>query len=248
MVVRIEPDRELVNFLKSKLTDINSSRSGQWIFPDFPRVRDLGDASYPRVGVTIISNSSQPMGLIDTDVYEEITFQIDIVTKKGLLFTVTTTDEAMGTVAATSNTNRMTYEYLPNTVTNIKHDGTSYGTVTMKDTNSDFTAPASLAADNIEWSYSTGDLNFNATDLAGDVGEAITSTSILKLEGKKCCQYLAREIIKAIKTYWRDDLNNLINPVMINNMPVPIDEDLHLYRQVLEYKFNGFNYAEDISN
>ncbi len=80
-----EADRILVNFLRNQVTDINATRlaaGGQWIFPDFPRIGDLGDSSFPRMGVTILDESSDPMGIFDDNQWESLTFQIDIVTKK----------------------------------------------------------------------------------------------------------------------------------------------------------------------
>lgn len=246
-----EPDRIICNFLRSTITDINATRlaaSGNWIYPDFPRITGLGDASFPRIGVTVLTESSDPMGMFDDNQWETIIFQIDIVAKKGIKHTITTTDEAMGTMAATSNSNRMVYEYVPNTITNIKHNTVAFGTVTMQNTDADFTAPGSLAAGTVEWSYSTGNLNFSAADVASYDTQAITSTSVNQAEGKKACQYLAREIVKSIRTGWRTDttLNGLRHPIKIGNNPIPFDEELGIFRQTLEFQFKAFNLGEDL--
>jgi len=242
---KIEPDRIITNFLRANLSDPNSSRSGQWIYPDFPRVESLGDASFPRIGITILSESSNMMGIYDDNQYEKLIVQIDIVAKKGNGHSVTTTDEAMGTMSSGVNSNRMTFEYVPNSVTNVKHTITSFGTVTGVATNSAFTTPS---AGIVEWSISTGDLNFAAADIVSYDTEAITSTSITYLEGKKLCQYLAREIIKVFRTQWRTDttINGLRHPTKINNIPIPFDEDLGLFRQTLEYEFDAFNIGEGL--
>jgi hypothetical protein len=244
-----EADRILVNFLRNTITDIQTSRGGaQWIYPDFPRVQSIGDNQFPRIGITLIDESSQSMGIFDDTQFETITFQIDIVTKKGIKYAVTTTDEAMGTITSSVNSNRLTYEYIPNTVTNIKHAGSAFGTVTVQDTDSDFTAPGSLAAGTVEWSYSTGNLNFSAADVTSYDTQAVTSTSILQLEGKKACQYLAREVVKAIRGSWRTDetLNGLFYPLKVSNVPIPFDEDLGIFRQTLEYQFRAFNAGEGL--
>jgi len=245
---KIEADRILTNFLRNNLSDINSLRSGQYIFPDFPRVKDLGNTSFPRIGITIIDESSDSLGIYDDNQWETITFQIDIITKKGQKYDVTTTDEALGTMSSTVNSNRFTFIAVPNTVTNIKHAGSSYSTVTKKDTISDFSTPANMGSGTVEWAFSTGDLNFNSVDVTSHDGEAITSTSVITLEGKKACQYLARKVISAIRTGWRTDttLNGLLYPVKVSNIPIPFDEDLGIFRQTVEYQFRAFNAGEGL--
>ena len=244
-----EPERIIVNFLKNTITDINATRlaaGGQWIYPDFPRVSDLGDSSFPRIGVTIISESSSPMGIFDDTQWETINFQIDIICKKGQTYAVTTTDEALGTLGTDGdNTNRMAYDYIPNTIGNIKHDGSEFGVITQVATDSAFTSPS---AGTVEWSYSTGNLNFAAADLVSYDTQAITSTSINVVEGKKACQYLAREIVKAMKNSWRTNttFNGLIYPLKVSNNPIPFDEDLGIFRQMLEYQVRAFNAGEGI--
>jgi hypothetical protein len=188
------------------------------------------------------------MGLFDDTQYETVNFQIDVVTKKDQLHTLTITDEALGTMASNSNSDRMTFDFVPASVTNIQHDGVSYGIVTRVNTDADFTTPASLATDTVEYSASTGNLNFSAGDISGDVGEAITSTYTVALEGKKAAQHIARNIVKEIRANWRTDttISGLFYPNKISNNPIPIDEDLGLFRQTLEYQFNAYNLGEDI--
>jgi len=243
---KIEPERIFTNFLRNTLTDINSYRSGQWIYPDFPRVASLGDASYPRVGITMLTESSTSMGMFDDTQWETVNFQIDVVTKKDLLFTPTFTDEALGTLGTGGdNSNRFTYDEIPTTVTNVKHDGTAFGTVTRRNTDADFTSPA---AGTVEYSGSTGNLNFAAADLVSYTGEAITSTYVVSMEGKACAEHIAREIIRAIRTGWRTNttFSGLHYPVKISNTSMPLDEDLGIYRQMLEYQCNAFNLGEGI--
>lgn len=245
---KTEPDRILVNFLRSNLSDVNGSRSGEWVFSNFPRVQNLGDAQFPRVAVSILGESAESLGLYDDNQRNTVTFQIDIIAKKGKVYSVTTTDEALGSISSGVNSDRLVYAVVPNTVTNIKHDGTSYGTVTAVDTDADFTAPASLPGDEVEWSKSTGNLNFNSADVTTDDGEAITSTSVVNLEGKKLCQYLARKVLIAIRNNWRTDstLNGLYYPVFLANNPVPFDEDLGIFRQTVDVQFNGYNVGEGL--
>ena len=243
-----EADRILVNFLRNQVTDINATRlaaGGQWIFPDFPRIGDLGDSSFPRMGVTILDESSDPMGIFDDNQWESLTFQIDIVTKKGLTYSLTTTDEALGTMSASANSNRMTFTNIPNTVTNIKHNTVAFGTVTKVATDALFTSPS---AGTVQWSYSSGNLNFAAADIASYDTQAITSTSVNVVEGKKAAQYLARQVIKAIRNNWRTDgtLNGLFYPLKIGNTPIPYDEEFGIFRQTIEYQFRAYNTGEGL--
>jgi len=183
--------------------------------------------------------------MYDDNQWETITIQIDVVAKKGQKFSVTTTDEAIGTMSSAANSNRLTYAYVPNTVTNIKHAGSSYANVVNRSVNSDFTT---LTSGTVEWSTATGDLNFSTADISSHDTEAITSTSVITLEGKKLCQYYAREIIKAIRGSWRTDttLNGLFEPVKINNTPIAFDEESGLFRQMIEYEFKSYNVGEGI--
>jgi len=242
---KIEPERILTNFLRNTLTDINGSRSGQWIYPDFPRVTSLGDASYPRVGITMLSESSNAMGMFDDTQWETVSFQIDVVTKKDLLFTATLTAEALGTMSAAANSDRFTFDEIPSLVTNIQHNGVSFGTVTRVNTDANFTSPA---AGTVEYSGSTGNLNFAAADLVTYDTQAITSTYTVALEGKKAVEYIGRDIIKQIRTGWRTDTTfaGLYYPNKISNSSLPLDEDLGIYRQMLEYQCNAFNLGEGI--
>ncbi len=244
---KIEPKRILVNFLRSNLTDINASRSGNWIYPDFPRVASLGDAQFPRVGIIPLTESANPQGIFDDNQRHTVVLQIDVVTKKDLVNTLTVTTEEFGNMNSAANTNRFTYDFVPTAVTNIRHATVEYPTVTQVATNADFTAP--LPSGTVEYSFSTGDLNFSPTDVTGDDGELIDSTYTVALEGEKAVMHLAREIWKEIRNNWRTDstMNGMFYPVLIANAPVPLDEDLGIYRQTLEIQFTIFNIGEGFS-
>jgi hypothetical protein len=240
----IEPSRILVNFLKTNLTDPNSSRSGSdWIYPDFPRTDDLNINSFPRIGITKITESGDRLGIYDDSTWENLSYQIDVITKKGLVCTITQTDDSLGTI---SNDPRLKFDYIPTTVTNIKHNGSAFGTVTQVATDALFTAPASLPAGTVQWSYSTGHLNFSSADLASYSGQTITSTYSSKMEGHKLTEYLARRIVYYLRTSWRTDttFSGLYYPVKIDNSPMPFEEQTGIFRHKLEYKFNAINTGE----
>lgn len=245
---KIEADRILVNFLKVNLDDVNATRSGNWIYPDFPLVSSLGDNQFPRVGITILSESSDFMEINGDNNYHTVTFQVDVVSKKDLLHSLTVTNEALGTVSATINSNRFTYDFVPTTITNIKHNTIAFGTVTQKATDEVFTTPASLAAGTVEYSYATGTLNFSAADVTSYDTQAITSTYVVSMSGKKAVQHLARQIWKEIRNNWRTDMQprGLFAPKLLANNPIPIDEELGIFRQTLEIQFNAFNIGEGL--
>lgn len=240
----IEPDRIVLNFLRQNLTDLNSSRAGTyWIFIEEPETEDLTINHYPRVILTPLTESGERQGIFDDSTWETLNYQIDVVTKTGLFLTKTNTDDSLGTI---SNDPRLIFDFVPNSVTNIKHTVTGFGTVTKKDTDADFTAPAGLAAGTVEWSYSTGNLNFSDADLTSYSGETITSTYATKLSRKKLVKYLARDIIKLFRSSWRGDttIKGVFYPVKISNSVVPFEEESGIYRQLLEYKFNAINAGE----
>lgn len=248
---KIEPDRILVNFLRVNLDDVNASRSGNWIYPDFPLVSSLGDNQFPRVGITILSESADSLGIYDDNQRHTVVLQLDVVSKKDLIHTLTVTAEAVGTVASSFNSNRLTLDFIPTSFSapnGISHNGTPYGTVTQVATNEDFSTPAGMTPDVIEFSFATGELNLNATDVAADDGEAITSDYTVAMDGKKACQHLARQIWKEIRANWRTDMQprGLLYPVLIANNPIPIDEELGIFRQTMELRFNIYNIGEGL--
>jgi len=91
-------------------------------------------------------------------------------------------------------------------------------------------------------------LNMSSADVSSYNTQSLTSTSVIKLSNLFLCSYLAREIYKLIKNNWRTDtsLNGLFNPLLINSSPFPFDEDLSVFRHVMEYNFKIINPHEGI--
>lgn len=78
----MEPDNRIVRFLRYLLPDYNvDGRTGQWIFPSFPREFKSSVENYPLVTVTLLNESGDPMGIGDPDTYDNVTVQIDIFVK-----------------------------------------------------------------------------------------------------------------------------------------------------------------------
>lgn len=246
--IKIEPDKIFVNFLRQNLTDINSSRTTNWIYPDFPRIQDLGNGSFPRIGVTILSENASWLGVYDDNTRHTVALQIDVITKKEQNYTLTVTDESSGSVSSTINSNRLSFEFIPNTVTNIKHDGSAYSTVTSVAANENFSTPSTMGSGTVEYARSTGELNLNSADVSSHDGQDLTVSYTVNLEGKKACQHLARQIWKKIRTLWRTDLTprGLYYPNLIANEPVPLDEELGIYRQMIEIEVQQYNIGEGL--
>jgi len=244
---RLEPHYEYRNFLRNNLTDPNSGNRGgaNWIYADWPSPKITSKNVYPRVIITKIHESGEIIGVGDNTTYDTVTLQVDVVSSKetGIL-SLTNTNESLGTI---SNSPRLSFADVPNTVTNIKHDGTGFGTVTVKNDDNSFTDPASLSAGTVEWSRSTGNLNFSSSDLTSYAGETITSTYVLKLDNEMCVKWVAREIIRKTRSNWRSDstIGELIEPKKINGpILIPYNREQGLSRCTLEYQFKRFNTGE----
>jgi hypothetical protein len=82
-----------------------------WIYPDMPRV-DLGRTSYPRIGVLLISEGGDPMGLFDNSYWNTIRFQIDVITMKEL--TLTSDSETIEGAPVTDSIARDVVEVIKN--------------------------------------------------------------------------------------------------------------------------------------
>eukprot|EP00916_Digyalum_oweni_P004723 GHVL01008363.1.p1 GENE.GHVL01008363.1~~GHVL01008363.1.p1 ORF type:complete len:238 (+),score=-3.50 GHVL01008363.1:94-807(+) len=237
-----------MNFLRNNLTDYNSAnRSGEeWIYDDWPKA-SLSEKSFPRVSVRKLTEDGRIIGLGDTDTWDGVSIQFDVlIHRKTGVVTVTHTDEAVGAIA---NSPRISFDYAAASVTNIKHGGSAFGTVTMVVNDNDFTTPASLSAGTVEWSLSSGNLNFSSSDLTSYSGAAITSTYAEKLEGERLAKRVGRDVVNAIQDYWRTDalFDNLHDPEKISGPSViefGIPEQWH--RVMVEYGFKRYNTGREV--
>lgn len=60
-------------------------------------------------------------------------------------------------------------------------------------------------------------------------------------EGPDVCQYLARQVIKKIHESRALMQYKLYNPQILNNFPIPFQEDKNIFRQVIELKLEANN-------
>lgn len=243
-MTRLEPETLLRNFLRGQLTDYNSSRVAgkEWIYDDWTR-DDLKVGSFPRVAIRKIGESGGMIGCADDTTWDGVIFQIDVLIHRDLgVLSVTHTTEALGVI---SNSPRLSFDYPAGSVTNIKHTTTAFGTVTKRTNNSDFTTPS---AGTVEWSLSTGELNFATADLSTYTGQSITATYVELLEGERLAKRIGRDIVVAIRSQWRNDdlLSGLIIPEKVSGPSVvEFGKPEGWHRVMLEYKFNSFNTGEE---
>lgn len=69
------------------LVDHDFNTAGRsWVYPDKPRL-DLGRSSMPRIGVVLITEDGQPTGMSDDAHWNNLRFQVDVLTQKDLSVT-----------------------------------------------------------------------------------------------------------------------------------------------------------------
>lgn len=241
MVAIREPEKILVGLLRNNVTDLNGSRSGQWIFPFIPEEFPSSLTKYPIVSCVCVNEDGEQEGLFDTDYWNNFSVQIDVFCRKHHLLTKTVTDEAVGTIA---NSPRISLDYIPTSITNIKHGGAEFTSVTAVSHDDDFTDPT---AGTCQYSLATGNLNFNSTNITTYAGQAITATYDIVLEGSNLARWVARDIIKQIRTVTKTDLstsNVIYYPKLINNSVAPFDELNQIHRRIIEFRFNAENIGE----
>ena len=89
----IDLDNKRIKFVNapagSAVVIVSYYKTATWIFPDKPR-EDLKRESYPRIGITVISNSGTWKAGGSTNMRNTVTLQLDILTFKDLLCTIDT--------------------------------------------------------------------------------------------------------------------------------------------------------------
>lgn len=240
-MANIEPERLLVNFLRQEILDINPGRtSPNWIFDDFPQVT-LSSSNYPRISVTKITESGAPLGIFDDNVLDSVVFQIDVFAKKDKIYTINITAEIVGEISQD-----LSLDYVPYEVTQITHDGTPFGTITLVNDDSGLTTPA---VDEVQVSLSSGRLRFNATDVTSYAGEIIGATYNYRLSNDKAANYLCRRVIETMRLQWRTNrevLGGLFYPVITQNINQPFDETRRAFRRTITCEWGVINAGTEL--
>lgn len=238
-MANIEPERRLVNFLRNQLIDLNTSRTGQWIYEDFP-ITTLSDDSYPRVTVTKITESGEPLGIFIDDTFDNILFQIDVFVKKDIVYSYTVSNESVGEIS-----NDLSLDYVPTTVTAIAHDAVAFATVTFVATDDDFTTPL---PNTVQVSRSSGNLRFNSTDLTTYAGETITASYVVKLSNDNAAKWIARDIVNNMRQEWRSNrgvLGQMFYPIVQQNFNNGFDESRRSFRRTITCEWNVINAGQE---
>lgn len=240
-MAKIEPHKRVVGLLLNKLTDLNSAnRTGsKFVVPGFPMDYPTLKSECPKISVSLISNSGSLSGVGETDTWDGAVVQIDVWTKRGQVLTKTVTGESLGTI---SNSPRLSFDYLPNTVSNLYHAGSGFsGSGTEVDHDDDFTNPGTGT---FQYAFATQNVNFNTSDLTTYSGEAITADYAVKLSGEALADYYARNVIEVIKSNWKTDettANILVDPEILSNDLIPFDEEFGMFRRSITIRFKGLN-------
>lgn len=80
-----EPIIIVQDLLRDQLNDYNTSRSGNWIYPDFPNV-NLGNDSYPRVSVTDSDEPAKKMSIGTKNELQTVDIDVNVWVKSGLIY------------------------------------------------------------------------------------------------------------------------------------------------------------------
>lgn len=80
-----EPIIIVQDLLRNELYDYNTSRSGNWIYPDFPNV-NLSNDSYPRVSVTDADEPAKRISVGTKDEMQTVDIDINVWVKSGIIY------------------------------------------------------------------------------------------------------------------------------------------------------------------
>ena len=80
-----EPIIIVQDLLRDQLYDYNTSRTTEWIYPDFPNV-NLGNDSYPRVSVTDSDEPASRMTVGTKDEMQTVDIDINVWVKSGIIY------------------------------------------------------------------------------------------------------------------------------------------------------------------
>lgn len=80
-----EPVIIVQDILRDQLYDYNTSRSGNWIYPDFPNV-SLSNDSYPRVSVTDSDEPAKRMSVGTSNEMQTVDIDVNVWVKSGIIY------------------------------------------------------------------------------------------------------------------------------------------------------------------
>lgn len=80
-----EPVIIVQDLLRDQLYDYNTSRSSNWIYPDFPNV-SLSNDSYPRVSVTDSDEPAKRMSVGTSNEMQTVDIDVNVWVKSGIIY------------------------------------------------------------------------------------------------------------------------------------------------------------------
>lgn len=80
-----EPIIIVQDLLRANLYDYNTNRSGEWIYPDFPKI-NLGNNSYPRVSVTDSDEPAKKMSVGTKNEMQTVDIDVNVWVKSGIIY------------------------------------------------------------------------------------------------------------------------------------------------------------------
>lgn len=80
-----EPIIIVQDLLRGQLYDYNTSRSGEWIYPDFPKI-NLSNNSYPRVSVTDLDEPARKFSVGTKSEMQTVDIDINVWVKNGIIY------------------------------------------------------------------------------------------------------------------------------------------------------------------
>jgi len=80
-----EPIIIVQDLLRGQLYDYNTSRSSEWIYPDFPKI-NLSNNSYPRVSVTDSDEPARKLSVGTKSEMQTVDLDINVWVKNGIIY------------------------------------------------------------------------------------------------------------------------------------------------------------------
>lgn len=227
-----EPDEQLMNFLRSTITEV--ARTGLSNRQTNTVETFNGDAATKIFTLTVAPVCINSVSIGGTTQTAFLDYQIDLDNKK-ITFT---TAPATGT-------------------NNISVDTDTGSSWIYTDFPRDDLAKASYPRIGITVINESGDQQgLGATGTYDGVGfqldvvaykdQACTNAGSDKIQGMDVAQLVARRLRTAIKNNWDSELLRyaLFYPVYVNNIPLPFDEDNNLFRRIVSVNFEALNIGE----
>lgn len=236
---RVFPPEFISGILRAEITDVNTSRSSNWIYPDKPRLLQISANrnNFPRVGIVEMRPPStvRELGIGGTETEDEVTLGINVYTVKEQLLTVTSTSQSFTFDVEDSDLSvQLTVEPITTATVTGTVGGVAYTFIKEQDyilidNNSDG------RYDGIQWT-TDGDKPDDET--------SFTVTGIRQLAGEDLSRHLAHTIHMYLRDNWRDDIAPTLYGYQKLDMNTVPELDGTIARTELRVKFSGINIGD----